>query len=122
MVALLKRVCVACATVGRRMTMRPASSMTWHCHHRPRHGGDYPLNFVSHSGSSLQHFYLLLSLLLIVPYRAIGHDIPKDVAVQAFLKPEGQRLHLLVRVPLGSMRDVDFPEREGGYLDSVKLP
>jgi len=48
---------------------------------------------------------------------AAAHDIPKDVTVQAFLKPEGRRLHLLVRVPLGAMRDVDFPTRGPGYLD-----
>jgi hypothetical protein len=39
------------------------------------------------------------------------------VIVQAFLKPEGQRLRLLVRVPLAAMRDVDVPTREQGYLD-----
>src|SRR6266480_7279449 len=82
----------------------------------------YTGNKVLSSSSSL-----LLPLLLVVPYCAAGHDIPQDVAVQAFVKPlsgvdnKGQRLHLLVRVPLGSMRDVDFPEREGGYLDAVKL-
>jgi len=48
---------------------------------------------------------------------ASAHDIPNDVTVQAFLKPEGQRLHLLIRVPLKAMRDVDFPTRGPGYLD-----
>src|SRR6266581_1509941 len=33
----------------------------------------------------------------------------------------GQRLHLLVRVPLKAMRDVDFPIQERGNLDLVKL-
>jgi hypothetical protein len=45
-----------------------------------------------------------------------AHEIPNDIAIQAFLKPEGQRLRLLVRVPLTAMRDIQFPER-GGYLD-----
>ncbi len=31
------------------------------------------------------------------------------MTVQAFFKPAGQPLHLLVRVPLKAMRDVDFP-------------
>jgi hypothetical protein len=39
-----------------------------------------------------------------------AHDIPNDVTVQTFLKPEGQRLRLLVRVPLGAMRDMDYPK------------
>jgi hypothetical protein len=33
------------------------------------------------------------------------------------LKPEGQQLHLLVRVPLTSMRDVVFPVHGPGYLE-----
>ena len=42
-----------------------------------------------------------------------AHDIPNDVTVQTFLKPEGQRLRLLVRVPLGAMRDMDYPRPPG---------
>jgi hypothetical protein len=47
-----------------------------------------------------------------------GHDIPNDVTVQSFLKPEGNKLHLLIRIPLVAIRDVNFPERgTSGYLD-----
>ena len=42
-----------------------------------------------------------------------AHDIPNDVTVQTFLKPEGQRLRLLVRVPLNAMRDLDYPRPAG---------
>src|SRR5258706_9295247 len=49
-----------------------------------------------------------------------AHDIPNDVTVQAFVKPDGDRLHLLVRVPLKAMRDVDFPKRGPGYLDLAR--
>jgi HupE / UreJ protein len=42
------------------------------------------------------------------PMRA--HDIPNDVTVQTFVKPEGTRLRLLVRVPLQAMRDMDYPK------------
>lgn len=48
---------------------------------------------------------------------AFGHEIPNDVTVQVLLKPDGNRLHLLVRVPLKAMRDIQFPERPPGYLD-----
>jgi hypothetical protein len=48
-----------------------------------------------------------------------GHDIPADVLVQMLVKPEGNRLRVLLRVPLGSMRDVNFPER-GPYLDLAR--
>ena len=52
---------------------------------------------------------------------AFAHDIPCDVTVQAFVKPAGDRLHLLVRVPLEAMRDVDVPDERDGYLDLDKL-
>src|SRR5262245_775633 len=39
-----------------------------------------------------------------------SHDIPNDVTVQTFVKPEGTRLRLLVRVPLQAMRDMDYPK------------
>src|SRR5579883_1687008 len=55
-----------------------------------------------------------------------AHDIPNDVTVQSFLKPEGTRLRFLVRVPLRAIRDINFPEKEGGYIDipasEVQLP
>jgi hypothetical protein len=47
---------------------------------------------------------------------ASAHDIPSDVTVHAFVKPAGDRLQLLIRVPLKAMRDVDFPETPQGYL------
>src|SRR5438270_11145277 len=62
-----------------------------------------------------------MTLVLAAPYRAMGHDVPKDATLQVFVKPAGERLHVLVRVPLKSIRDVDFPEQEHGYLDLVKL-
>src|SRR5579864_6814950 len=40
---------------------------------------------------------------------ARAHEIPNDVTVQAFIKPSGDRLHMLVRVPLKAMRDIIFP-------------
>jgi HupE / UreJ protein len=51
------------------------------------------------------------------PTRAVAHEIPVDVVVQAFVKIEGGRLRLLVRVPLEAMRDMEFPQRGPGYLD-----
>jgi hypothetical protein len=63
-------------------------------------------------------FAPLLALLLLAPARPLAaHDIPSDATVQMFLKPAGNHLNLLVRVPLKTMRDVEFPEREKGYLD-----
>ena len=49
-----------------------------------------------------------------------AHDIPADVVVHVYVKPEGQALHVLVRVPLAAMRDVTFPTRGPGYLELDK--
>ncbi|MEE2993181.1 MAG: HupE/UreJ family protein [Gemmatimonadota bacterium] len=46
-----------------------------------------------------------------------AHDIPNDITIQVYVKPEGQRLQLLVRVPLNAMRDMSFPLLGPGYLD-----
>src|SRR5262245_30942958 len=59
----------------------------------------------------------LLALLVALPQCARAHDIPTDVQVNAFVKPEGQRLRLLVRVPMKALRDVDYPRRGAGLLD-----
>jgi hypothetical protein len=55
-----------------------------------------------------------------LPARASPHDIAPDVAVQAFVKPEGQRLRLLVRTPLAALRDVVYPTRGPVYLDIAR--
>mgnify|MGYP001274940657 FL=1 len=49
--------------------------------------------------------------------RNVLHEIPSDVTIQTFVKPEGGRLRFLVRVPLEAMRDIEFPQHGPGYLD-----
>ena len=58
---------------------------------------------------------------LAIAATAAGHDIPSDVTAQIWVKPAGERAQVLVRVPLKAIRDVDFPEIEGGYLDVEQL-
>jgi hypothetical protein len=41
--------------------------------------------------------------------------------LQAFVKPEGDRLNFVVRVPLVLLQDLDFPKRGPGYLDLPAL-
>ena len=57
------------------------------------------------------------ALACALPRSAPAHDIPNDVKVQMFVKPSGEKLQLLVRVPLAAMREVDVPRRGPGYLD-----
>src|SRR5690349_21623625 len=64
---------------------------------------------------------ILAALYLFFPGSAAAHDIPNDVVVQAFVRPQGDRIHLLVRVPLKALRDINFPERGPGYLDLARV-
>ena len=50
-----------------------------------------------------------------------AHEIPNEVTVQTFLRPEGRSLTFLVRAPLRAMRDVDIPLRENGFLDLTRV-
>ena len=51
-----------------------------------------------------------------------AHDLPAHVVVHAFVKPEGSRLRVIVRVPLAAMGDVDYPTSgPGGLLDLTRV-
>src|SRR5712692_1552401 len=63
---------------------------------------------------------LVAALIAVLPLCAKAHDIPTDVRVNAFVRPERQRLSLLIRVPLKAMREVDFPRRGAGLLDLAR--
>jgi hypothetical protein len=58
-----------------------------------------------------------IGLLLALPRTQYAHDIPPSVRVMAFIKPQGKTLSVMLRVPLESMRDVNFPTQGPGYLD-----
>lgn len=63
----------------------------------------------------------LVGLALAGAAPIFAHDIPSSVTVLAFVKPEGQRLRLVMRVPLEAMRDVNFPLTGPGYLDFSRV-
>lgn len=76
------------------------------------------------SGQTAPHLCImafLAALVLVAPHAALAHDIPNDVTVQMFVKPAGEHLDLLLRVPLNAMRDTEFPERGPGYLDLERV-
>jgi len=58
----------------------------------------------------------IVVLLIISAATLVAHEVPSDVIVRSFLKAEDQRLELLVRVPLESIRDLVFPTWGPGYL------
>jgi uncharacterized membrane-anchored protein YitT (DUF2179 family) len=63
----------------------------------------------------------LIAGILALPFLAAAHDIPNDVTVQLFAKPDGQLLNLVLRVPLVAMRDTNFPTTGPGYLDLARI-
>jgi hypothetical protein len=63
---------------------------------------------------------LLAAMCCTLPATLGAHDIPADIVVQTFVKPDGQILHLLLRVPLAAFVDLDLPQRGPGYLDFAR--
>ena len=56
-------------------------------------------------------------LVCAIAFSTAAHEIPNDVKIIAFFKPAGERAHLLLRVPLAAMVEVEYPTRGPGYLD-----
>ena len=74
------------------------------------------------SFNGVRRAFAVLTAVMLAAFSCIAaaHEIPSDVKVQAFVKPDGQKLQLLVRVPLTAMREVDIPKRGPGYLDLAR--
>lgn len=64
---------------------------------------------------------LAVCLLAVLSATPRAHEIPNEVTVRTFLKPEARRLVFLVRVPLKAMREMDVPRRTGGYVDLERV-
>jgi hypothetical protein len=61
--------------------------------------------------------------VLAVPRWAVanGADLPPEIVVQGFVKPEDGRLRLLVRFPLVLLSSFSLPKRGLGYLDLAHI-
>ena len=64
---------------------------------------------------------LLFAALTLLARPLYAHDIPTDVTVQAFVKPEGHSLRVLMRLPLKAVMDVEFPHRERDFVDLARV-
>src|SRR5262245_1595964 len=61
---------------------------------------------------------VVLILLFLIPARPDAHEIPNDARVQMLVKPAGQRMQVLIRVPMTSTADtIKWPANAAGYLD-----
>lgn len=59
---------------------------------------------------------LRLLLLCCVPLGAWAHEMPSDARLNLFVVPQGRTLLVLVRAPLGSMGDIDYPTGPGNTV------
>src|ERR1700688_613441 len=61
-------------------------------------------------------------LWLALSSSAFAAGIAEELTIRAFVKPDGERLHLLVRVPLKALNGIDFPQRgANGELDLSRI-
>jgi len=64
---------------------------------------------------------VVTALLVVLAPAVRAHEVPNEVTVFGFVRPEGQTLKLLIRAPLKSMRDIDIPTVAGGFLDFSRI-
>jgi len=74
---------------------------------------------MSHRHSLVQ---LLLILVLVTAARTgLAHDIPGKVSLLMYIKPQGDQVLVLTRVPLEALTEVQFPVGALGYLDTSRI-
>lgn len=59
---------------------------------------------------------IALAASLVLPMKAVAHEIPSAVQIQTYVRPESGTLRVLVRVPLASMRDMSLPLYGPGFI------
>ena len=74
-----------------------------------------------HSSKVLSRLAVVTVLLIALAPSLRAHEVPNEVTVFGFVRPEGNTLKLLIRAPLKSMRDIDIPTVAGGFLDFSRI-
>jgi hypothetical protein len=62
---------------------------------------------------------LLAALSFAAP--AAAHDIPIEAMVRMFVKPQGHTLRVLVRMPLKSITEAEYPRKERDFVDLARV-
>jgi hypothetical protein len=67
-------------------------------------------------------FTFLLAAALLAPRGAAanGSDLPPEIILQGYIKPEDGHLRQLVRIPLVFLQPFNLPKRGPGYIDLAK--
>lgn len=78
------------------------------------------------SGNARRRAALLLGLAALagLPTRPLAHDVPDQIVLHAWVRPEPGRLRTLLRIPLVMLASVGLPKRGPGYiaLDRLEEP
>jgi hypothetical protein len=62
---------------------------------------------------------LLAAVVFVTP--ATAHDIPIEAVVHMFVKPQGHTLRVLMRMPLKSITDAEYPRKERDFVDLARV-
>jgi hypothetical protein len=68
-----------------------------------------------------RRFALPVAALIFIASHAFAHNIPVGATVQMFVRPQGHALQVLVRVPLTTYTDAEYPRRAGDFVDLGKI-
>ena len=63
----------------------------------------------------------VMGLLLLPSFRSSAHEVPRELKVEAFVKPNQNSLHLLIRVPLHGLLGTGLPKEGLGYLSLATI-
>jgi len=64
-------------------------------------------------------FVLLAALSFASP--AAAHNVPIEAMVRMFVKPQGHTLRVLVRMPLKSIDEAEYPRKERDFVDLARV-
>lgn len=64
---------------------------------------------------------ILFGLSLFAASPALAHNIPVDALIQAYMKPQGHVLQVLMRMPLKAYADGDYYHHANGSVDLSKV-
>jgi len=82
----------------------------------------YSCRYKSKSKKFLVVFVAFIFSIICSDRGVLSHEIPNDVVVRTIIKPDEDKINLLIRVPLEAMRDMNFPTTGPGYLELEKMP
>ncbi len=69
----------------------------------------------------MRRLVVIAAAMMLWAAPAPAHDIPASAIVRMFVKPQGHTLRLVVRMPLKSLPDAEYPRRERDFVDLAKV-